>query len=47
MKTKFTSKNNDTKNLINEKGFFKTSPIKFRDKFLIDGFFAAQLQKNV
>ena len=44
---KFTSKNNDTKNLINEKGFFKTNPIKFRDKFLIDGFFAAQLQKNV
>ena len=44
--SKFTSKNNDTINLISEKGFFKTHPIKFRDKFLIDGFFAAQLQKN-
>jgi len=43
---KFTSKDKDIKNLINEKGFFKTHPIKFRDKFLIDGFFAAQLQKN-
>lgn len=43
---KFFSKNRDINELINEKGFFKTYPINFRSKFLIDGFFAAQLQKN-
>jgi 16S rRNA (cytosine967-C5)-methyltransferase len=43
---KFTSKDRNIKNLINAKGFFKTRPIKFREKFLIDGFFSAQLQKN-
>ena len=43
---KYFSKNRDIDELINEKGFFKTYPINFRNKFLIDGFFAAQLQKN-
>ena len=43
---KFFSKNRDINELISEKGFFKTYPINFRKKFLIDGFFAAQLQKN-
>ena len=43
---KFKSKDKNIKNLINKRGFFKTCPIKFRNKFLIDGFFAAQLQKN-
>jgi len=43
---KFFSKNPDINELINEKGFFKTYPINFRRKFLIDGFFAAQLKKN-
>ena len=43
---KFFSKNPDINELINAKGFFKTYPIKFRNKFLIDGFFAARLQKN-
>ncbi len=43
---KFNSKDSNIKNLINKRGFFKTYPIKFRNKFLIDGFFAAQLQKN-
>ena len=43
---KFISQDSDIKNLINAKGFFKTYPIKFREKFLIDGFFSAQLQKN-
>ncbi len=43
---KFFSKSQDISKLINAKGFFKTYPIKFRNKFLIDGFFAAQLQKN-
>ena len=42
----FFSKNSDINELINEKGFFKTYPINFRKKFLIDGFFAAQLHKN-
>ena len=43
---KFFSNNRFINELINEKGFFKTYPINFRNKFLIDGFFAAQLQKN-
>ena len=43
---KFFTKNTDINELINEKGFFKTYPINFSNKFLIDGFFAAQLQKN-
>ena len=43
---KFFSKNHDINELINEKGFFKTHPTNFRNKFFIDGFFAAKLQKN-
>ncbi len=43
---KYFSKNRDIDELINEKGFFKTYPINFRNKFLIDGFFAAQVTKN-
>jgi len=43
---KFVSKNRDINELINEKGFFKTHPTNFRNKFFIDGFFAAKLQKN-
>ena len=43
---KFKSKDKDIKKLIDEKGFFKTYPTKFRNKFFIDGFFAAQLKKN-
>ena len=43
---KFSSKDINIKNLIDKKGFFKTNPMKFRNKFFIDGFFAAQLQKN-
>ena len=43
---KFSSRDINIKNIIDKKGFFKTNPMKFRNKFFIDGFFAAQLQKN-
>ena len=41
---KFFSKNHDINELINEKGFFKTHPTNFRNKFFIDGFFILYLQ---
>ena len=43
---KFISKNSSHKQLINEKGFFYSTPQKFEKKLLIDGFFAAKLYRN-
>ena len=32
--------------LINKKGILKTIPQKFKNEFLIDGFFAVKIMKN-
>ena len=43
---KFNSNEKNLSKLINDKGYFKTLPVRLNNKFLIDGFFAVQLERN-
>ena len=46
-KIKFTTENSsDLKQHINKQGFYQTIPCRLKNNVLVDGFFAARLQKN-